>query len=84
MGYFVASCRLHDVTPETTVEPHECSPYEYPIDNPGKSIGGHRSSITVSSVATSVSVTVFAVATDGLSVGHRRAVDERCPKVGYH
>ena len=35
------------------------------VDNPGNSIGGHRFSTAVPSVATSVAVTVFAVATGG-------------------
>ena len=61
------------------------------VDNPGKSIGGHRSSTAVPSVATSVAVTVFAVATGGPPVGnggHRWAIggDRRAtdgPSVGY-
>ena len=61
------------------------------VDNPGKSIGGHRSSTTVPSVATSVAVTVFAVATGGQPVGnggHRWAIcGDRWatdgPSVGY-
>ena len=51
------------------------------VNNPGKSIGGHRSSTTVpsvaTSVATSVAVTVFAVATGVPPVGnggHRWAI----------
>ena len=43
----------------------------YPrVDNPGKPIGGHRSSTTVPSVTTSVAVTVFTVATGGPPVGN--------------
>ena len=61
------------------------------VDNPGKSIGGHRYSTTVPSVATSVAVTVFAVATGDPLVGnggHRWAIGgDRWatdgPSVGY-
>ena len=61
------------------------------VDNPGKSIGGYRSSTTVPSAATSVAVTVFTVATGGPPVGnggHRWAIGgDRWatdgPSVGY-
>ena len=61
------------------------------VDNPGKSIGGRRSSTAVPSVATSVAVAVFAVATGGPPVGnggHRWAIGgDRWatdgPSVGY-
>ena len=55
------------------------------VDNPGNSIGGHRSSTTVPSVATSVALTSFAVGNGG----HRWAIDgDRWatdgPSVGYN
>ena len=61
------------------------------VDNPEKSIGGHRSSTTVPSVATSMAVTDFAVAICGPLVGiggHRWAIggDQWAtdgPSVGY-
>ena len=61
------------------------------VDNPGKSIGGHRSSTAVPSMATSVAVIVFEVATGVPPVGNgghrwatggdRWATDG--PSVGY-
>ena len=54
------------------------------VDIPGKSMGGHRSSTTVPSMATSVAVTVFAVGIGGhrwAIGGERWATDG--PSVGY-